>query len=107
MHLWLGVAMAEPSGRLGGWAQLLSLLFHRLAPICTVLLHLHWTGQLVSGLWAPQEPDSLLQAHVRQGVQQPCQVPTSQLREGERERPEPVAVLGWGWGPQGAAGSGH
>lgn len=42
MHLRLGVAMAEPSGWLGGWAQLLSLLLHRLAPICTVLLHLHW-----------------------------------------------------------------
>lgn len=40
VHLRLGVPVAEPSWRLGGRAQLLCLLSHRLAPVRTVLLHL-------------------------------------------------------------------
>ena len=54
--------------------------------------------QLLSCLRTPQQPHSLLQAHVRQGIQQARQIPTSQLRRKRRETRVIVRV----WGPQGS-----
>lgn len=56
-------------------------------------------GQLFLGLWTLQQPHPLLQAHVRQGIQQARQVATSQLRRRKRHEPGVVVRV---WDPRGS-----